>query len=154
MAQAICAWSDCSSATLSNHRPPYLIITLFYSLSLIGPFYPSSYLLLPSFYPRQRGQVPSISRSSAPSTPLLTFFYPRSTLKLTTTKEGRGKREEGRGKSFMMEDGKREEGRILRCKMVEGRRKMEDGRRYFPSDSSFIFLHLATRILTSSSQSE
>lgn len=27
-----------------------------------------------------------LSRSSAPSTPLLTYFYPRSTLKLTTTK--------------------------------------------------------------------
>ena len=26
-----------------------------------------------------------LSRSSAPSTPLLTYFYPRSTLKLTTT---------------------------------------------------------------------
>ena len=31
---------------------PCLIFTLFYSLSLIGPFYPSSYLLLPSFYPK------------------------------------------------------------------------------------------------------
>ena len=38
--------------SLSNHRPPYLIITIFYSLSTIGPFYPSSYLLLPSFYPK------------------------------------------------------------------------------------------------------
>ena len=35
-----------------NHRPPCLIFTLFYSPSLIGSFYPSSYLLLPSFYPK------------------------------------------------------------------------------------------------------
>lgn len=35
-----------------------------------------------------------LSRSSAPSTPLLTYFYPRSTLKLTTTlsEEDRGDR--------------------------------------------------------------
>ena len=42
----------CLERLLIGHRPPCLIFTLFYSLSLIGPFYPSSNLLLPSFYPK------------------------------------------------------------------------------------------------------
>ena len=93
-----CAWSGCSSAIMVSplsHRPPYLIITLFYSLSLIGPFYPSSYLLLPSFYPKA-------------------YHYGRG-----KKEEGRilrCKMVEGRRKSFMMEDVRRksfmrEEGR-------------------------------------------
>ncbi len=35
----------------------------------------------------------------------------------------------------------------------DGRSKREDGRCYYSSDSSFIFLHLCTNTFTSSSQS-
>lgn len=63
-----CAWSGCSSAPISFkiHRA----IARFRFYRTIGHLV----LFLPYFI---------LARSSAPSIPLLTYFYPRSTLKLT-----------------------------------------------------------------------
>ena len=67
------------------------------------------------------------------------------------------KREDVRGKKFLMEDGRRK-----REEISDGRRKREEGRQ-FPNpsllfyysffSSAFNFLHLVTKILTISSQS-
>ena len=118
-----------------------------------------------------------LSRSSPSSTPLLTYFYPRSTLKLTTTEEGRRKREEGRNEGWRLKAegwGLKHEGLRLsfylpalssassflhRATSIftssSLRRKKEDVRRksYFPPNSWSSFLQRATRIFTSSSAS-
>ena len=126
--------------SLSNHRPPCLIFTLFYSHSLVGPFYPSSYLLLPSFYPKA-------------------YHYGRGK-KEEGRRKKRGLKYEGLRLSFYLPALSSASSFLHRATSIftssSLRRKKEDVRRksYFPPNSWSSFLQRVTRILTNSSQSE